>query len=76
MERSRGDSFNSFRLPGYATVDFLASYGFEAFRSLWVDVQLNVRNAFDEVNYVARTNTSRVEPRAPQTFLGTLRFRY
>ncbi|QSA96565.1 TonB-dependent receptor [Methylococcus sp. EFPC2] len=67
-----GNPENSFELPGYTTVNLMASYGINVGPSK-VLLQLNVDNLIDK-NYFLNTNSgSHILPGAPRTFLGSVR---
>lgn len=70
----QGDLINSFQLPGYVTVDLMASYRMKVGRSN-LSFQLNIENLLDK-NYIASSADfarNRLGVGAPRTFLGMVR---
>lgn len=70
----QGDTANTYQLPGYATVNLLASYTKKIGKSK-VTAQLNVDNLLDKIYYTSNTG-SEISPLAPRTFLGSIRVEY
>jgi iron complex outermembrane receptor protein len=69
----QGDFPNSYQLPGYATVDLMAAYRWSVGRTK-LTFQFNVNNLLDQEYYASSAFfRARVNPGAPQTFLGLLR---
>ncbi|WP_415880051.1 TonB-dependent siderophore receptor [Methylomonas sp. TEB] len=73
--RRKGDSGNSWDLPGYVRMDAMAAYKFRIGRSA-LTAQVNVNNVLDKEYYVNSNAGLAAYPGAPLTVLGSLRFEY
>jgi iron complex outermembrane receptor protein len=73
--QSQGRNQNDFQLPGYATVNLLASYGLNVGKSR-VTFQLNANNLLDKTYYTGTNTDTRVGIGAPRTFLGSVRLEF
>ncbi|MGX2039185.1 TonB-dependent siderophore receptor [Methylocaldum sp. MU1018] len=67
-----GNPGNSYQLPGYVTVDLMASYGIKVGPSR-VSLQLNLDNLIDKTYFLGSNGGSHIQFGAPRTFLGSVR---
>lgn len=74
-EQSQGSNDNSFQLPGYATVNLLASYGMKVVGKQ-VTLQLNANNLLDKTYYTGTNTGSMIGFGAPRTFLGSVKVEF
>lgn len=76
-DQREGDNANSFQLPGYATVNLLASYSMKVSHSK-VTTQLNVDNLLNKYYFDSSTNSTYQGnyPGAPRTVLGSVRVEF
>jgi iron complex outermembrane receptor protein len=72
---SQGRNQNDFQLPGYATVNLLASYGLNINKTR-VTLQLNANNLLDKTYYPGTNTDTRVGIGAPRSFLGSVRLEF
>ena len=70
-----GNSANSFQIPGYATVNLLASYSMEVGPTK-LTAQLNVDNLLDKTFFRATDGVNGIFFGAPRTFLGSVRVEF
>jgi len=70
----QGSPANNYQLPGYATVNLLASYARNVGRTK-ITTQLNVDNLLDKTYYTSNTGNE-ISPLAPRTFMGSVRIEY
>jgi len=70
----QGSPANNYQLPGYATVNLLASYSKNVGKSK-VTAQLNVDNLFDKTYYTSNTGNE-ISPLASRTFMGSVRVEF
>jgi iron complex outermembrane recepter protein len=73
--QSQGTNENVFQLPGYATLNLLASYGLNVGKSR-VTFQLNANNLLDKTYYTGTNTGSMIGVGAPRTFLGSVRVEF
>jgi len=76
-DQRQGDNANSFQLPGYATVNLLASYTVDVGKSK-VTTQLNIDNLLNKDYFDSATNST-VQgnyPGAPRTVMGSIRLEF
>ncbi|MDO9107147.1 MAG: TonB-dependent receptor [Methylovulum sp.] len=71
----QGNPDNSYQLPGYATVNLLASYTKKIGKAK-VTTQLNANNILDKTYYTSNGGGTEIFPLAPQTFMGSVRVEY
>jgi len=74
-DQSQGRNLNDFQLPGYATINMLASYGLNVGKSK-VTLQLNVNNLLDKTYYTGTNTDTRVGLGSPRTFLGSVKLEF
>ncbi|MGQ0593752.1 MAG: TonB-dependent siderophore receptor [Gammaproteobacteria bacterium] len=67
----QGDLGNSFQLPGYTTVNLLASYSMKV-GATKLTTQFNVDNLLDKTYFAGAS----IIPGAPRTFLGSIRIEF
>ena len=72
VSQRQGDPSNSFILPGYATVNLMASYGWKVGSKL-LTAQLNVDNLFDRNYYVGTNSWVMITPGAPLSAKASLK---
>jgi len=70
-----GDPGNTFQLPGFATVNLLASYQWKLGPTK-LTAQLNVDNLLDKTYFTGTNSGLNITPGAPRTFLGALRVEF
>jgi iron complex outermembrane receptor protein len=73
--QSQGDNLNDYQLPGYATVNLLASYGMKV-AGKKLTFQLNANNLLDKTYYAGSNSGYQVGIGAPRTFLGSVRLEF
>lgn len=73
--QSQGRNQNDFQLPGYATVNLLASYGLKVAGSK-VTFQLNANNLLDKTYYTGTNTSTTIGVGTPRTFLGSIRVEF
>jgi iron complex outermembrane receptor protein len=73
--QSQGTNDNSFQLPGYATVNLLASYGLKV-AGKKLTLQLNANNLLDKTYYSGTNTGSMIGVAAPRMFLGSVRLEF
>lgn len=73
--QSQGTNQNTFQLPGYATLNLLASYGLKVAGSK-VTFQLNANNLLDKTYYSGTNTGQMIGVAAPRTFLGSVRVEF
>lgn len=76
-DQREGDNSNTFQLPGYATVNLLASYTMNVGKSKFT-TQLNIDNLLDKNYYDSASNSTGngIYPGAPRTVLGSIRLEF
>lgn len=76
-DQREGDNANSFQLPGYATVNLLASYSMKVGHGK-VTTQLNIDNLLNKYYFDSSTNSTYQGnyPGAPRTVLGSVRVEF
>jgi len=73
--QSQGTNQNDYQLPGYATVNLLASYGLKV-AGKKVTFQLNADNLLDKTYYQGTNSSTRVGINPPRTFLGSVKLEF
>jgi iron complex outermembrane receptor protein len=73
--QSQGAIDNKFRLPGYATLNLIASYGLKVGKSK-ISFQLNANNLLDKTYYTETNTGYMIGVAAPRTFLGSVKIEY
>lgn len=73
--QSQGSNNNSFQLPGYTTLNLLASYGLKVHGSK-VTFQLNANNLLDKTYFTGTNTGSMIGVAAPRTFLGSVKLEF
>lgn len=73
--QSQGANDNSFQLPGYATLNLMASYGMKVAGSK-VTLQLNANNLLDKTYYSGTNTGSMIGVAAPRMFMGSVRLEF
>lgn len=73
--QSQGSNTNDFQIPGYATVNLMASYGIKI-AGAKVTAQLNVENLLDKTYYKGTNTGYMIGVGMPRTFLGSLRVEF
>ncbi len=71
----QGNPYNDYQLPGYATVNILASYSKNIGKTK-VTTQLNLDNLLDKTYYTSNGFGNEVSVLAPRTFMGSVRVEY
>lgn len=71
----QGDTANTYQLPGYATVNLMASYSLSV-KSAKLTAQLNVDNLLDKYYFAASNDGNQIFFGAPRTFMGSIRVEY
>lgn len=74
-DQSQGRNQNDFQLPGYVTMNMLASYGLNVGKSK-VTLQLNANNLLDKTYYTGTNTDTRVGIGSPRTFLGSVKVEF
>ncbi len=75
LGRQQGDSFNTFEIPGYARLDLMAAYKWQAAGTRWTG-QLNLQNLGDKTYYQASGARDEIAVGKPFTVLASLRMEY
>ena len=75
MGSQQGDPANSFQIPGYARLDLMAAYKWQAAGSR-LSAQLNVQNLGDKTYYQASGARDEIAVGKPLTVLASLRMEY
>ena len=73
--QSQGSNANNFQLPGYVTMNLLASYGVKVGKSK-VTLQLNANNLLDKTYYSGTNTGSMIGVAAPRTFMGSVKVEF
>ncbi len=73
--QSQGTNANTFQLPGYVTMNLMASYGMKV-AGKQVTLQLNANNLLDKTYYLGTNTSSMIGVAAPRTFLGSVRVEF
>ena len=73
--QSQGSNQNTFQLPGYTTVNLLASYGMKV-SGKRVTLQLNANNLLDKTYYAGTNMGYMVGVGTPRTFLGSVKLEF
>lgn len=74
-DQSQGTNQNDFQLPGYATLNLLASYEMKVASSK-VTLQLNANNILDKTYYTGTNTGSMIGIAVPRTFLGSIKVEF
>jgi iron complex outermembrane recepter protein len=75
VSQSQGSSVNDFQLPGYATVNLLASYGMKVAGSK-VTLQLNANNLLDKTYYNGTNTWTTIGVGSPRMFMGSVKVEF
>lgn len=70
-DRAEFDNANTGTLSGYAQTDLVAYYQRHRWRA-----QINVKNLFDNEFYYSQNQLTTVQPAAPRTIIGSLRYEF
>jgi iron complex outermembrane receptor protein len=73
--QSQGTNANDFQLPGYATLNLMASYGMKV-AGKKVTLQLNANNLLDKTYYSGTNTGSMIGVAAPRIFLGSVKLEF
>lgn len=73
--QSQGSNANDFQLPGYVTMNLLASYGMKVVGKQ-VTLQLNANNLLDKTYYQGTNTGSMIGIGAPRTFMGSVKVEF
>lgn len=73
--QSQGTNANTFQLPGYATLNLMASYGLNVGKSR-VTLQLNASNLLDKTYYQGSNTGYMIGAASPRTCLGSVRVEF
>ncbi len=73
--QSQGDNENDYQLPGYATVNLLASYGLNV-AGKKLTFQLNANNLLDKTYYPGSNSGYTIGVGSPRTFLGSVKLEF
>lgn len=73
--QSQGTNQNDYQIPGYATVNLLASYSLKV-AGKKVTFQLNADNLLDKIYYTGSNTSTRVGVGTPRSFLGSVRLEF
>ncbi|MGZ8171656.1 MULTISPECIES: TonB-dependent siderophore receptor [Methylobacter] len=73
--QSQGTNANNFQLPGYATMNLMASYGMKVAGSK-VTLQLNANNLLDKTYYSGTNTGSMIGVAAPRMFMGSVKLEF
>ncbi len=73
--QSQGTNANNFQLPGYATLNLMASYGIKVAGSK-VTLQLNANNLLDKTYYSGTNTGSMIGVAAPRMFMGSVKLEF
>ncbi|WKJ90303.1 TonB-dependent receptor [Methylomonas montana] len=76
-DQREGDNSNTFQLPGYATINLLASYTLNIGKTKFT-AQLNIDNLLNKNYYDSASNSTGngIYPGAPRTVLGSIRLEF
>ncbi|MEQ1560109.1 MAG: TonB-dependent receptor [Methyloglobulus sp.] len=70
-----GTTRNDFQLPGYATLNLMASYGMKVGKSK-VSLQLNANNLLDKTYYTGNNTGSMIGVGQPRSFMGSVKVEF
>ena len=73
--QSQGTNDNTFQLPGYVTMNLLASYGINV-RGKHVTFQLNANNLLDKTYYSGTNTGSMIGVGTPRFFMGSVKVEF
>jgi iron complex outermembrane recepter protein len=73
--QAQGTDANDFQLPGYATMNLMASYGMNVGKSK-VTLQLNANNLLDKTYYSGTNTGSMIGIGQPRTFMGSVKVEF
>ncbi len=73
--QKQGDTMNDWQLPGYVTVNLLASYGLKV-AGKKLTLQLNANNLLDKNYYAGSNSWSQANVGTPRSFLGSVRLEF
>lgn len=73
--QSQGTNANTFQLPGYATLNLMASYGLKMGKS-HVTLQLNANNLLDKTYYQGTNSGNMIGVGSPRYFLGSVKVEF
>ena len=73
--QSQGSNANDFQLPGYVTMNLLASYGMKVVGKQ-VTLQLNANNLLDKTYYQGTNTGSMIGIGAPRSFMGSVKVEF
>lgn len=73
--QSQGTNNNDFQLPGYVTLNLMASYGMKVVGKQ-VNLQLNANNLLDKTYYQGTNTGSMIGLGAPRTFMGSIKVEF
>ncbi|WP_026604474.1 TonB-dependent siderophore receptor [Methylomonas sp. 11b] len=71
----QGDTANTYQLPGYATLNLMASYSM-SINSAKLTAQVNADNLLDKHYFAASNDGNQIFYGAPRTFMGSIRVEY
>lgn len=71
----QGDTANTYQLPGYATLNLMASYSM-SINSAKLTAQINADNLLDKQYFAASNDGNQIFFGAPRTFMGSIRVEY
>jgi len=74
-DQRQGNAENTYKMPGYTTVNMLASYAIKAGGSK-ITIQLNVDNLLDKTYFAGSNTANSVYVGTPRTFMGSVRVEY
>lgn len=73
--QSQGTNANDFQLPGYVTMNLMASYGMKVVGKQ-ITLQLNANNLLDKTYYQGTNTGSMIGIGAPRTFMGSVKVEF
>jgi iron complex outermembrane recepter protein len=73
--QSQGTDGNTFQLPGYVTMNLMASYGMDVGKTK-VSLQLNANNLLDKTYYSGTNTGSMIGVGSPRTFMGSVKVEF
>lgn len=73
--QSQGTNNNDFQLPGYVTMNLMASYGMKVVGKQ-ITLQLNANNLLDKTYYQGTNTGSMIGLGAPRTFMGSIKVEF
>lgn len=73
--QAQGTNANDFQLPGYVTMNLMASYGMNVGKSK-VTLQLNANNLLDKTYYSGTNTGSMIGFGQPRTFMGSVKVEF